>query len=67
VGALGGLITFRRNKLMPNWFATSVLAMSLVVSVLMTRTAYLGGEIRHTEFRSGSMPAERTREKAAAP
>ena len=60
VGALGGMIAFRRGRTIPNWFAVSVLAAALVVSALMARTANLGGEVRHTEIRSGSTPAERS-------
>ena len=50
--ALGGLIFFRRGKWIPNWLSVIVLVLSLIVFVLMARTANLGGLIRHTEIRS---------------
>jgi uncharacterized membrane protein len=51
VAALGGLLFFRRDKAIPNWLAIIVLVLSLIVFVLMARTANLGGLIRHTEIR----------------
>jgi uncharacterized membrane protein len=47
--ALGGLIFCRRGK---NWLSVIVLVLSLIVFVLMARTANLGGLIRHTEIRA---------------
>ena len=47
--ALGGLIFFRRGK---NWLSVIVLVLSLIVFVLMARTANLGGLIRHMEIRA---------------
>jgi uncharacterized membrane protein len=52
VAALGGLIFFRRGKPVPNWPSVIVLVLSLIVFVLMARTANLGGLIRHTEIRA---------------
>ena len=51
IAALGGLLFFRRDKAIPNWLAIIVLVLSLIVFVLMARTANLGGLIRHTEIR----------------
>jgi len=36
------------------WFATTSLAISLVVAGLMGWTANLGGQVRHTEIRAGA-------------
>ena len=60
VGALGGLIAFRGVRTIPSWFAGLAIAVAIVVSVLMARTANLGGELRHAEIRSGAPPAERS-------
>jgi uncharacterized membrane protein len=60
VGALGGLLFFRRGRTIPNWFAGAILVIALVVSGLMARTANLGGEVRHPEIRSGASPAAHT-------
>jgi uncharacterized membrane protein len=51
IAVLGGLLFFRRDKAIPNWLAIIVLVLSLIVFVLMARTANLGGLIRHTEIR----------------
>jgi uncharacterized membrane protein len=56
VVALAGLILSRRNKIVPAWFGMVMLASSLIVSGLMAWTANLGGQIRHTEIRSGANP-----------
>jgi len=53
-GALAGLIMFRGSKTVPAWFGSVVLAISLLVGGLMAWTANLGGQIRHTEIRSGA-------------
>jgi hypothetical protein len=52
VGAVGGLMAFRGARTMANWFVGLMLLGALVVSVLMARTANLGGEVRHPEIRS---------------
>lgn len=56
LGALGlvGLIWFRGKRVMPLWFGGITLAGALIVSGLMAWTARLGGEVRHTEIRSGA-------------
>ena len=52
VAALGGLVFFRRGKLVSDWLSVIVLVLSLIVFALMARTANLGGLIRHPEIRS---------------
>ncbi len=56
LGALGlvGLVWFRGKRPMPSWFGGITLAGALIVSGLMAWTASLGGEVRHTEIRSGA-------------
>jgi hypothetical protein len=51
--ALAGLFWFRRGRLVPLWFSSVVLAGSLLVGGWMAWTANLGGQIRHSEIRSG--------------
>ena len=48
--ALIGFVLFRRGKLIPSWFTTTVLVASLLTGLLMARTANLGGKVRHTEI-----------------
>ena len=52
--ALVGLIWFRGKRLLPAWFGGITLAGALIVSGLMAWAASLGGEVRHTEIRSGA-------------
>ena len=61
--ALGGLIFFRRRKLVPNWLSVIVLVLSLIVFALMARTANLGGLIRHAEIRPDFQPPRANDEK----
>jgi uncharacterized membrane protein len=56
VAALAGLFLVRGDTLMPAWFSSLMFAASLVVAGLMTWTAYLGGQVRHTEIRSRASP-----------
>lgn len=51
--ALGALTLFRR-RLLPRGVIAAGLAMSFVVGGLMAATANLGGQIRHSEIRSGA-------------
>jgi hypothetical protein len=56
--SLAGLVFTRRSKVFPKWFAVVSLAASLAVAGVITWTANLGGQIRHTEIRTGvSVPA----------
>jgi hypothetical protein len=57
VGALVSLLWFRAGKIIPAWLSVSFLAISLVVSGVAAWTANLGGQVRHTEIRSGASPS----------
>jgi uncharacterized membrane protein len=52
--ALAALAAFRRRAL-PRWVTASSLALALGVGGLMGYTAYLGGQVRHTELRAGAV------------
>ena len=54
--ALGGLIWFRGGKPVKKWFSALMLVGAIAVAGLMSWTANLGGQIRHTEIRSGNVP-----------
>ncbi len=55
LGALGlGALALFRRRLLPRGVIAAGLAMSLVVGGLMAVTANLGGQIRHSEIRSGT-------------
>ena len=54
--ALGGLIRYRGSRAVAPWFATVLLAATLLTSALMAWTAGLGGQVRHTEIRPASAP-----------
>lgn len=53
-----GLWQFRRKSHPARWTLPAVLLLSIVALGLMTRAANMGGEITHTEIRSGAPPAE---------
>lgn len=60
IGALGvisllGLLMLRHGKAVPAWFASLMVVASLTVCGLMGWTANLGGQIRHTEIRTGAV------------
>ena len=59
--ALAAMILYRRRTI-PRWLTTLVLVCALGSSAVMGYTAYLGGQIRHTEIRasSGSLGAADT-------
>lgn len=57
IAALAGLLLFAWRERLPVWFLGSILGLSVVVSGMMAWTAYLGGEIRHTEIRPGEQVA----------
>jgi uncharacterized membrane protein len=61
--ALTGLLLFRSGQQLPSWFGSLMLAASLIVSGLMAWTANLGGQIRHSEIRSGASPSAATGHK----
>lgn len=53
ITALAGLLIFVRNKRLGNLLAIVTLAFSMIGGGLLAWTANLGGQIRHTEIRSG--------------
>jgi hypothetical protein len=56
--ALGGLLAFRKRAAgIPRGFAALALLLSLLPAAAMGYTANLGGQIRHTEIRSGAVAA----------
>ena len=56
MGAAGfaGLVASRGGRTTPGWFLSSLLGASVIVVTLVGWTAHLGGQVRHTEIRSGS-------------
>lgn len=52
--ALAGLFLSRKTRQLPIWLMLATLFLALATSGLMVRAGNLGGEIRHTEIRSGS-------------
>lgn len=55
--SLLALFLSRRSRPMPRWFAPASLMAGIVAAGLMAWTANLGGQIRHTEIRSGASAA----------
>jgi len=55
--SLAGLILTRGSKAVPKWLAAISLVASLAVAGVITWTANLGGQIRHTEIRAGASAA----------
>ena len=51
--ALGAMILYRRRAV-PRWVTTLVLVCAVGASAMMGYTAYLGGQIRHTELRASA-------------
>ncbi len=58
VVALVGLVWFHGARPMKPWFGALLLTGALVVSGLMAYTAYLGGQIRHTEMACTATPGQ---------
>ena len=58
--AIGTLVRWRRVSV-PRGATLGALALSLVVAGLMSYVGLLGGQIRHTEVRPGTTPADATR------
>jgi uncharacterized membrane protein len=56
--SLTALLAFRRGR-MPRWVGVAGVAGSLIVSGLLGWTANIGGQIRHSEIRSGSFQETR--------
>jgi hypothetical protein len=55
--SLVGLVLLRRKGAIPRWLVFLVFGTALVASLAAGFTAYLGGQIRHTEIRSDSAAA----------
>jgi DMSO reductase anchor subunit len=53
--SLAGLIYIRRSGAVPKWLLSVVLALSLITAAVVGYTANLGGQVRHTEIREGSV------------
>src|SRR5262245_47527336 len=53
IASLGGLWLWRRTPV-PRWFHLGLLALTVASGGLMTYTANLGGQVRHTEIRTGA-------------
>ena len=54
VGAFAlALLVFLRKREIPRWVTVGVFMLSLVGGGMMGYTAMLGGEVRHTEVRTG--------------
>jgi hypothetical protein len=51
--ALVGLLRFRPPRIAPTWYGRGVLFLALLMGGVMLWTANLGGQIRHSEIRSG--------------
>jgi len=61
--ALASLLFYRRRAL-PRWVTVLGFGAALVASSAMAYTANLGGQIRHTEIRAGTiLPSERDAER----
>jgi uncharacterized membrane protein len=48
---LGALVAFRRKQL-PRWMTVTSLVFAILTGGVMSYTAMLGGQVRHTEIRS---------------
>ena len=59
VMCLGALVAFRRKQF-PRWITVASLVFAILTGGAMGYTAMLGGQVRHTEIRSGNTvsPAE---------
>ncbi len=49
-----GLVLSRQGRMVPTWLAAVAVGLSIVAGGLTAWTANLGGQIRHTEIRSGN-------------
>ncbi len=56
--ALLALLISARRKSTGQGAAIGVLILGIIVSVLVARTSNLGGQVRHSEIRSGTVAAE---------
>lgn len=58
VVSLAGMIIGRGSRPLPAWFTLLVLLTAAGASSILARTAYLGGQVRHTEIRTKASEAE---------
>lgn len=58
LAGLAGLVASRAGRMTPGWFISSMLGAALIVATLVGWTAHLGGQVRHTEIRSGKSAAD---------
>lgn len=66
VVSLGGLFAYRRSAEVPKLFVVATLGVSIISVGLMIWTANLGGQIRHTEIRSGAFAGSTSTEAGEA-
>ena len=57
VASIVTLTIFAKRHLIPKSLLSAVGVLAVLAMVLIGRTAYLGGQIRHSEVRSGATPA----------
>jgi uncharacterized membrane protein len=66
VVSLAGLFASRRSAEVSKLFVTAALGVSIIAGGLMAWTANLGGQIRHTEIRSGAFASPTSTEEGEA-
>jgi len=54
------------RKRLPTWLSGGLLVLGVIAGAFMARTAYLGGEVRHSEIRPGAQAAAGTEGGAEA-
>ena len=59
IAALAALVLDRRRRA-PRWLHAVVLLLALLSTAAMVRVGFLGGQVRHTEFRPGAEAAAGT-------
>ena len=57
-----GALAFFRGKTLPRWASLFTLVFALASGVVMAYTAMLGGQVRHTEVRTGNPDATTSQE-----
>lgn len=55
VVALAGLVMYRRAERIPGWYIGVSVLIGALATAALARTALLGGEVRHTEIRTGAV------------
>jgi uncharacterized membrane protein len=63
--SLIGIVLMRSKQEFARWFVLLSLLFSMVTAVLMARTANLGGQVRHTEIRSGDAVLQKPEQREA--